>query len=744
MVSLIESAEKKNRLPIQIIWCTIAISVIPFFLHLAGFDFGSRKIPFVLSSALEMTAHEVTESMFVSLSGSFTHTLLEWSAFVSAIFVAILAFVHFSIKRDVTTPVIGMALFFAGSMYALHTLAADRLIEAVADNRDLIPFTWAISRLFNALIMIVGVGIFLIKGDRNLKGDLRFVLTASGLFGLAAYGIIHLSAVSTNLPQTTFPESIVTRPYDILPLILFIFAGIFVYPRFHRKHPSLFSHAVLVSAIPDVAVQIYMAFGSTALFDSFFNIAHFIKILAYVIPFAGLILDYLQTYRGLETENVNRLQAEEEMRSSRMLLQEAFDAIPLWVFVKDLDGRYLVVNRQFANDLGVTVDALLGMTTRQSPLGNDEDKRRFLKNDELVLARGERIEWPETYLSLPDGEVRPFHVVKAPFQNSKGETVGVIGAMQDVTVRVEAEKELRESEGALLRLKQTQTLSELQASQSSRIEAYRDFIHTVGNLITPVRVKAANMIHDHRNQEYLDQLQSRARLLMEKQQTGDLERYLSEEGKEDLPRFIRGLDILKEIARQSERDFKACDTALNKVIETTVAQSRLQKELAVSMDVDLMMVIKAVLSLMEDNWKQKGIAWEFSVRGDDTIPPGEVILKVEKVRLFNMVHNCLKNAGEAFTGVDRNDKKIHIELRVSEQDVRLDVSDNGQGLSTEELALVGQIGFSTKHFTATSEGGSGLGIHNCQIFMARIGGRFELTSKGPLQGARAIMTFPIG
>ena len=142
----------------------MAICALPFILNLLGVDFGSSKKSFDLALASQMTGPQVVDSMFYRLTGAFTHTLLEKSAFLVAIFTVFLAFIHFSIKRDITTPVIGLALFCAGSMDAFHTLAADRLIPAVADNRNLIPFTWAICRFFNALIMIVGIGMFLIRG----------------------------------------------------------------------------------------------------------------------------------------------------------------------------------------------------------------------------------------------------------------------------------------------------------------------------------------------------------------------------------------------------------------------------------------------------------------------------------------------------------------------------------------------------------------------------------------------------
>ena len=199
-------AADHTKLPTQLTWATIVVCVLPIVLHLLGVDFGSSKSPFVPSEALTLPGPQVVEAMFNSLTGSFTHTLLEWSAFVTAIFVVILAFVHFKIRGDITTPVVGVALFCAGSMDAFHTLAADRLIEAVADNRDLIPFTWAISRVFNALITIVGVGLFLVRPARRIEGDLRFVILVSLVFGVTAYGIIQFSASSANLPRTTFPD----------------------------------------------------------------------------------------------------------------------------------------------------------------------------------------------------------------------------------------------------------------------------------------------------------------------------------------------------------------------------------------------------------------------------------------------------------------------------------------------------------------------------------------------------------
>ncbi len=290
MLSNLFNIKEEHRLPRFIVWCVFAICILPFILQLLGFDFGNA----VTSTSQQASS---VDDMFYRLSGGFTHALLEWTAFCAAIFVVLLAFSHYSITHDVTTPVIGIALFCAGAMDAFHTLAATRLITAVADNTDLIPFTWALSRVFNALIMIIGVGIFLTDRKHEPKKGIKFILAISLVFAVVGYILIYLSATSTHLPQTQFPDAFIRRPYDVVPLVLFMFAGLVIYPLFMKRHPSIFATALLLSAVPEVIVELHMVLGSQMLFDSDFNSAHFLKIIAYVVPLIGLVLDYIQTYK---------------------------------------------------------------------------------------------------------------------------------------------------------------------------------------------------------------------------------------------------------------------------------------------------------------------------------------------------------------------------------------------------------------------------------------------------------------
>ncbi|ALO35480.1 hypothetical protein CMT41_12700 [Colwellia sp. MT41] len=288
----------------------LVLCLLPSLLNVLGIDFSSNITALNFKQTIE------ANHLFYALAGALHHTLLEWSAVVLALLTFILALVHYRIHRDVAIPIMGMAIFCAGSVDAFHTLAATRIISAQAENTDFIPFTWALSRIFNACIMITGTLIsFMLyarehQADKAIehsseyaknkrKSDYRTIFIIGLCFITLAYVLVHVAANSTSLPQTMFKQALITRPYDVLPLGLFIFAGS-LFINLYRQFPTIAKYGLLLSVIPEVTTQIHMAFGSTALFDNHFNIAHGLKILAYGCAFLGLLFD-------LKTSSISQL-----------------------------------------------------------------------------------------------------------------------------------------------------------------------------------------------------------------------------------------------------------------------------------------------------------------------------------------------------------------------------------------------------------------------------------------------------
>lgn len=305
----LSDAAKNNRtatrLPRKLVWSVIGLSLLPFLLNLLGLRFGFVGVAFDIATPTGELPSPLELIIQTNVAGGAVHTILEWTSFCVALFTVCFALAHFSITRDPTTPIIGTALFFSGMIDGFRILSADGLIATAFDQSDFIPFTWMISRSFNAALLVAGCLPFLFKHPilrhRQQERGLRFIILVGILFGLMAYAIIHICAVVPTLPKTVYPDKLIPRPWDIIPLVLYLVAGGIVIPRFYRLRPSLFSHALLLSLIPNVTAQAHAAFGSRILFDNDFNIALFLKVVAYSVPLAGLVLDYLRTY-GTEVE----------------------------------------------------------------------------------------------------------------------------------------------------------------------------------------------------------------------------------------------------------------------------------------------------------------------------------------------------------------------------------------------------------------------------------------------------------
>ena len=370
------SERPDTQLPNSIIITTIILCITPFILNLFGVDFSSQYP--------QNPTDNATDQQFYQLRGAFTHTLLEWSSFTLAIFTVLLGFTHYLTTKDAAIPIIAAALFSAGIVDAFHTLAAGRLISATADNSNLIPFTWAISRVFNAAILVVGVLLILSRKNKINQSNTQFLLLTYFIFGVSAYFIIHYCATSANLPQTQFPDNVITRPYDVLPLILFLAAGLFLFPYFYKKHPSVFTHSLIIAMIPEVVVEAHMAFGSTALFDNDFNIAHALKIVAYSIPLIGLMVDHADVYKRSDIQKNQLAEAVDELTTNEIELIRAKESALL---VSEHKSTFLAT---MSHEIRTPMNGVLGMAQllKHTSLNDDQTIKvsQLISSGENLLA----------------------------------------------------------------------------------------------------------------------------------------------------------------------------------------------------------------------------------------------------------------------------------------------------------------------------------------------------------------------
>jgi PAS domain S-box-containing protein len=142
--------------------------------------------------------------------------------------------------------------------------------------------------------------------------------------------------------------------------------------------------------------------------------------------------------KALQREILERKRAEEAVLESKQLYHSLVEHLPVCVFRKDKENRFVFVNARFCRLKGRNAEQILG----QSPDEVSPDLADDASNHhEMIMRTGKSIELEETYTE-PDGSVRHFQVVKSPVFAADGSVVGSQGMLLDITQRKQAEAEL--------------------------------------------------------------------------------------------------------------------------------------------------------------------------------------------------------------------------------------------------------------------------------------------------------------
>ncbi|MBA3589457.1 MAG: PAS domain-containing protein, partial [Methylibium sp.] len=142
----------------------------------------------------------------------------------------------------------------------------------------------------------------------------------------------------------------------------------------------------------------------------------------------------------------DRASAEQASLRTTELLHAVADGAPDLVYVKDLQGRYLLTNRALDEFLGRPAESLLGNDI--VPFLREQDLAGPLESDRRVIETG--CSDTSEYTLTGAHARRTFHVTKAPYCNERGEVIGLIGISRDITDGKKAELS-RENERLLLR-----------------------------------------------------------------------------------------------------------------------------------------------------------------------------------------------------------------------------------------------------------------------------------------------------
>ena len=166
----------------------------------------------------------------------------------------------------------------------------------------------------------------------------------------------------------------------------------------------------------------------------------------------GTILLVEVSVRCIESQGVRYLQAiirdvttrrraEEALAQQKDFMRQVIDTDPNLIFVKDVDGRFLLVNQAMAAVYGKTPEELVGYKGEDF-IPDKEETQIYLQADREVIANRRKV--ISVSPSSLSGYERWFQTVKTPMVLSDG-TVNLLGIASDISERIKAEERLRQS-----------------------------------------------------------------------------------------------------------------------------------------------------------------------------------------------------------------------------------------------------------------------------------------------------------
>lgn len=157
---------------------------------------------------------------------------------------------------------------------------------------------------------------------------------------------------------------------------------------------------------------------------------------------------------------IERKQTEGSILHSKLLLQSVIDATPDFIYVKDFEHRFILVNRSFAQSQNLEPREMIGRPdtdffSEEVCLGNPEKGIAGFHADDLQAFQGQLVQNPGTHVTWADGSVHIYDTYKIPLTDQSGKIYAAMVFGRDSTERQKAEEKGEAASHALQRTLQS-------------------------------------------------------------------------------------------------------------------------------------------------------------------------------------------------------------------------------------------------------------------------------------------------
>jgi len=409
-----------------------------------------------------------------------------------------------------------------------------------------------------------------------------------------------------------------------------------------------------------------------------------------------------------------RQTALEQLRQNEHDLADFFEHAPIGLHWAGPDGLILRVNQAELDLTGYAREEYLGRPAAQ-----------FHQNPQLLraaleqLARGETVPTFESQLLCKNGSVVEV-LISLDALRRDGTLVHARCFTRDIT-RARREEALN----AALNLQLVNA-----ARLAGMEEVASNVLHNVGNVLNNVNVSALTAI-ERVTHSRLSALIQVAELV--RSHADDLAQFVATD-----PRGQKLPGYLETLARYWSdeqalllRELRRLTVSVNHIKDVVSRQQFLTGPAGRAESVSISALIDDSVAIAIAGADRLGIR----IRRDYTI---DFSLLVDRRKLMLILVNLLGNARDAVAEVESKNRQIAVRSELlPEGHVRVEVQDNGAGISAENLSRIFDRGFTTK------KDGHGFGLHSSALAARELGGSIEAQSEGPGRGARFTVIIPL-
>ncbi|MGH8092378.1 MAG: PAS domain S-box protein [Chthoniobacterales bacterium] len=419
-----------------------------------------------------------------------------------------------------------------------------------------------------------------------------------------------------------------------------------------------------------------------------------------------------QMLAQIQSQDAALRESEERFRS---VAESASDAI----IIADRDGRAVSWNKGARLMFGYEVDEIRGQSL------SILIPKRFRATYETGLAHFRETGTAEVFAKTvelsglrKDGTEFPFQLALSTWQTGSGTFCS--GVIRDISERTTAEVMLRDSQQRLLETSRLAGMAEVATG----------VLHNVGNVLNSVNVSAGLVVEKLRSSK-VSKLGKAAALLTER--NGDLGDFLAHDPSgRKLPGYLAKLSqYLVEENTQILTEVDLLARNIEHIKEVVAMQQSYAKVSGAFENLSADQLVEDALAINIGAFERHGVVVE------RRFSPSPAV-HVDRHRVLQILINLLRNAKYALDDVQRLDKRITITIAPSQQNtVCVVVSDNGIGISQENLARIFGHGFTTR------KNGHGFGLHSGALAAKEMGGSLSVHSLGLRRGASFTLELPL-